>query len=452
MTLGNTKMRRRRGMAMLLVMIALVVCLILVAGFLNTQATATGIAHNERNYQECKSLAQSGIDVCVWQMKNRPDWREVMPIGNWLANQSIGGGTVTVSVADATNSFTDDNTQSVTMTSTATANGRTCTLVAIVGPTGGGTVFGNGSFAAGQVVIGNSLLSSCTFDSYDSSLGAYSSSNPGASALLNINSSTNGALTINGLSSFNGSAVFPPGSVLGNVVNLLLGALTGPSSKSTATETRTLGTVIPPNTTGLPNRAAINQFFNQTYSSGAIYPSITVNTTNPVTTLTIGTTGTYYVTGNLNVNSNSVLQVSDGATVTIRVDGNVNIAGSVRLNNTGQLTIVANGNVNVSGNVNWNGANSTSAFLLEGLNGGGNINLSSNAVVMGGIYAPKSTLNMSNSAALYGAAAVNAISMQNSSAVHWDNAMKSRLVHNLYNGSAAPGGTVDYTIQYQTTN
>ena len=387
-------------------MIALVVCLILLAGFLDTQATATGIAHNERDFQECKSLAQSGIDMCVWQMKNCANWREVMPVGNWLSNQPIGSGTVSVSVADATNSFTDDNTQPVTLTSTATYNTRTCTLTAIVTPTGGGTVFGNGIYSAGQVTVGDGGGATCSIDSYDSSLAAYNSFRPGSSALLNINSSSAGALTLNGFSAVNGSATFPPGALLTSAVNLVHGYLGGPSSESNAAETRTPGIVISTNTTGLPTRSAINQTFNQTYSGSATYPSITINTTNPSTTLTFGASVTIYVTGNLIISSYSTLQVNDGCNVTLRVDGNVTISGNIKLNSTGQLTLICNQNVtiNSSASVNANSANTTSAFMLEGTPNCTSIHDQNNAVVMGGIFAPAAALEHANYADLYGAA------------------------------------------------
>src|SRR4051812_14923217 len=90
----------RRGMALLMVMIGVVVCSILTAGFLASQGTSIGIARNERDASKCHALAQTGVDMCYWLIKNKPDWRETMTPGTWLNNAAVGDGTVTVSVAD----------------------------------------------------------------------------------------------------------------------------------------------------------------------------------------------------------------------------------------------------------------------------------------------------------------------------------------------------------------
>ena len=65
----------RRAMALLLVMIGLIVCTILTAGFLASQGTSIGIARNERDASKSRAIAQTGIDMCYWLMRNRSDWR-----------------------------------------------------------------------------------------------------------------------------------------------------------------------------------------------------------------------------------------------------------------------------------------------------------------------------------------------------------------------------------------
>src|SRR4051812_29336307 len=117
-SLGTGPLQRRlrnRGMALLMVMIGVVVCSILTAGFLLSQGTSIGIARNERDAQKCRALAQSGVDMCYWLVKNKSDWRTTMPIGKWINGLAIGEGTVTVTAADGdnTNSFSDDPTQSL---------------------------------------------------------------------------------------------------------------------------------------------------------------------------------------------------------------------------------------------------------------------------------------------------------------------------------------------------
>src|ERR1043165_4911153 len=150
--------RNNRGMALLLVMIGMVVCTILTAGFLSTQGTSIGIARNERDASKCRAIAQTGIDMCYWLIRNKSDWRTTMSPGSWLSSVPIGDGTVTVTVTDgdSTGSFSDDTTQAVVVTSTGTYDNRTFTLVATIKPTGGGTVFYNGNFINGTISVGNS--------------------------------------------------------------------------------------------------------------------------------------------------------------------------------------------------------------------------------------------------------------------------------------------------------
>ncbi|HVT81769.1 MAG TPA: hypothetical protein VHM90_14080, partial [Phycisphaerae bacterium] len=149
----NILSRKRRGMALLLVMVGMIVCTILTAGFLSTQGTSIGIARNERDAAKSRAIAQTGIDMCYWLIKNRADWRTNMSPGPWLTNTAIGDGTVSVNVADgdSTGSFSDDNTQSVILSSTGTFDSRSLTLTASIKPTGGGTVFSAGNFIPGNI-------------------------------------------------------------------------------------------------------------------------------------------------------------------------------------------------------------------------------------------------------------------------------------------------------------
>src|ERR1700744_4571783 len=158
-----------RGVALLLVMIGLVVCTLLTAGFLSTQGTSIAIARNERDAEQCRMLAQAGIDLCFAQIRaldtarttaDQPGWREKMSPGTWLSNFAIGNGTVTVAAhsAGATDSFTADYHQAVVLTSTGFANNRQFTLTATISPTGGGEVFRGGNYFAGNVVVGSDGL------------------------------------------------------------------------------------------------------------------------------------------------------------------------------------------------------------------------------------------------------------------------------------------------------
>ena len=348
--------RSRRGMALLMVMIGLIVCSILTAGFLSTQGTSIGIARNERDASKCRGLAQTGIDMCYWQIRNRSDWREAMSPGTWLNNVPVGDGTVSVSVADGAGNaaFSTDPTQAAVVTATGTYDNRTFTLTATIRPTGGGTVYANGNFVAGNIQLGSDLLTAATIDSYNSSVGSYGGSNIGSNGSFTSDSNLVGALVIYFPSVFKGTYTASPTSLLGSVLSLL-GLASAPTAMSNASELRTPGSVVMPNTTGIPYIGSLSYSNGggQNLSTPGQYDQISISNTQ----VTINKSGIYHVTGNVTCanTGSSTLSVQDGKSVVLIVDGNVTLNKTCSLGPTGQLAIYCNGSVSISANVNTAG-------------------------------------------------------------------------------------------------
>ncbi len=450
---GGDPLRKRRGMALLLVMVGMIVCTILTAGFLSTQGTSIGIARNERDAAKSRAIAQTGIDMCYWLIKNRSDWRTTMTPGSWLTNTAIGDGTVSVSVTDGdgTGSFYDDNTQAVVLTSTGSYDSRSLTLTASIRPTGGGTVFYNGNFVSGSIQIGNNdLLTAATVDSYDSSVGAYNALSPGSNANFVSDAVGNSSLLVYFPSVLRGSYTAGPTAPLGSVVGLvnsLLGVLpVGPSSIGALTENRNPGTVVFPNTTGLANLGAFNwsnQFTSKTAAAGK-YTSFTVKSDT-----VFASSGITYVAGNMSISNTgtSIFNVPDGVNAVYVVDGSLTVdTGKITLTGTGQLAIYCNGSITITnGSVN-NGGNTSRLTIFGGSSGGSITMTSSNAIVYGSIYAPQHTLKMQTvSPKIFGAVCVQSLTMKDSSALHFDEALRALRISNITGGSASPG-TADYRI------
>ncbi len=232
---------------------------------------------NERDAEECRFLAQTGIDLCYSLIKNKTNWREAMTPGTWLNNYAVGNGTVTVTAAsaDGAASFSTDPTQAVVLHSTGMCNNRNFSLTGTIGPTGGGTVFRGGNFFQGTVVLGNNdLLTVALIDSYNSTVSAYNALLPGSNAVLGSNSTAPGALTVKYPSTLKGSFTAGPTAVLSSVVNLVTGLLGqlvgGPVSTGVAAETRTAGNVIPPNFAGQASSGP----FTQNKSTVTIVPGV----------------------------------------------------------------------------------------------------------------------------------------------------------------------------------
>jgi hypothetical protein len=134
---------RRRGAAMLLVMIAVGVATTLAVGFLGSHAMATRVSTNAQNLTRARWIAESGLELAGGYVRNNADWRTAKTHGVWINAQSHGGGTLTVSVFDGQDadsdgdidgdgSLSDDATDPATAVSTGTYNGATCTLRALI--------------------------------------------------------------------------------------------------------------------------------------------------------------------------------------------------------------------------------------------------------------------------------------------------------------------------------
>lgn len=440
---------RRRGMALLLVMIGLVVCTILTAGFLSTQGTSVGIARNERDAAKCHAIAQTGVDMCYWLIRNKSNWRETMAPGPWLANVPIGDGTVSVSVAsgDGTNNFANDPTQPAILTSTGTYDSRAFTLTATIRPTGGGTVYSAGNFISGNILVGNGdLLTAATVDSYNSSVASYNALFPGTNAAFVSNSVASNSLLVYFPSVFRGSYTAGTTALLSNVVGLLGGA-SGPAATGTQTESRNPGTVIFPNTAGLAYRGAMSKTVAGTasYGSPGTYDSITATTG----TVNINATGIYNITGNVALtNSTAKLTFTDGVIAVVVVNGNLSVSsGAIQLlGTTSQVAFYVKGNITLAGgSLNNNGA--TSRATLFGGSSGGTIQITgTNGAMYGSIYAPQHDMTLSSSSPkFFGAVVAKSLTVKDSAAVHFDEALRTLKISNLTGGSAAPG-TADYRL------
>ena len=437
----------RRGMALLLVMIGLVVCTVLTAGFLATQGTSIGIARNERDAAKSHAIAQTGVDMCYWLIRNKSDWRESMLPGDWLTGAPVGDGTVTVHVDDDNHNFSDDPASPVTLTSTGAFDNRTFALTATIRPTGGGTVFHDGNFVTGAIALGNTdLQAAAIIDSFNSTIAPYDAAAPGANAAFVSNAVANANLTVYLPSVFRGSYTAGPHAVLGNVINLVQ-AILGPSATGVATESRNPGTVIFPNTTDLsPCPAAVlGSGQTRTLLTPGIYDDISANNA----TITIGATGTYYVNHNLNSGGglSSNITIANNVNATIVVQGDVTVSsGKISVGANSTLALYVMGNITLSGG-SINSTGPASRLTIFGGTNPGTISISGmNGIISGAIYAPAHDMTMrANSPKFYGAVVVKSLTLKNTAAFHFDEALRSLKIPNITGGSA-PGGTADYRI------
>lgn len=102
--------RRRRGVAMLLVLIAVVVAMVLATSFVVTQSVGPRMAVNAADQSRARQIAESGVTLALARMRADPSWRSNYSEGTWVNSQSLFGGTLSVRVNDGT---WDSTTQAV---------------------------------------------------------------------------------------------------------------------------------------------------------------------------------------------------------------------------------------------------------------------------------------------------------------------------------------------------
>ena len=441
---------RFRGMAMLMVMIALVICMVLVTGFLSTQGTANGIAKNEGEYIRAQRAAEDGANMCLWLVKNRSSWRSNMNPGTWLNNYQIGSGFVTVTAVDAGNnaSFMTDPTKAVVFTSTGTFNNRTAKLRLTAQPTGAGGVFGDGCFSSGQVKLeGNAVA-----DSYNSKYGNYGFFNSNWNALLGTTSTSNGAFTLADNASVYGSVYSAPGVVLSLLFSLGLNT-SGPFATPSADEIRTPGQVIAPNPTGLVTRLAYTGSGNGTAGPlpGKI-PSVTLVKGSGATNIVFSNSGLYKVAGNVTMPDGCSISVSANKAVVLEVDGNFSCgSGGISLGNGATCVIYYVGSFTADGSTLGSSSSNTSGLTILGLKNSagatGQMDLKGSTKLYGVVFAPQSAVVVEENAQVYGGIVSATMDVKDSGKLHWDESLPTRVLTQVTSGSAAPALPV-YQLTY----
>jgi hypothetical protein len=97
---------RHRGVAMVLVLIALAMATVIGLSFLNTQSTTTGIAQNATKQTHARGIAESALEMTIDYIRTNSDWRNQKADGVWVAvndaNSSMDGGKFSIIVQDGT--------------------------------------------------------------------------------------------------------------------------------------------------------------------------------------------------------------------------------------------------------------------------------------------------------------------------------------------------------------
>ncbi|MCK4660672.1 MAG: hypothetical protein KAV82_14215 [Phycisphaerae bacterium] len=135
----------RRGVALLLVLIAVAIAVTLACSFLAAQSTTIGICGNLENHSNARHVAESGLELAIAYVRSDNDWRSLQSHGAWVTGEPFGEGTFTIvgedgvdtdgdGAADGDGDLADDPDDPLTLTVTGKVNGASHVVRAVVTP------------------------------------------------------------------------------------------------------------------------------------------------------------------------------------------------------------------------------------------------------------------------------------------------------------------------------
>ncbi len=146
------RLARRRGIALMLVIVSLAVAGTLAVAFIAAQGTTTGIMHNAERTTRARTIAEAALQMAISEIKTNADWRTAFTHGQWVTDASHGGGTFSlwgedgrdldgdgvINVADeeGDGDLADDQTDYVTLTVVARYDTVVHKVQAVVTPGG----------------------------------------------------------------------------------------------------------------------------------------------------------------------------------------------------------------------------------------------------------------------------------------------------------------------------
>ncbi len=400
---GRKVRRPARGVALLLVMIAIGIAMVIAFSFLAVQATATDISRNIVNAAQARAIAESGLSMAISYVKNNTTWRGVRPQNAWVSTQALGGGSFTVSGNDGADTNGDgaidngntnfnDASHPLTLTSMATYKGAKYTVKAVMYPSAS-------TIKVGMSVLGTSgqtltLSNGALLDSYDSGLGNYGGSNVGSAAQITTNSPSAGTVSVTGGSRLAGTVYAPPGADPTQTVSVVWCTYTGTTQNQTA--------MVSAPTISVPDLGA--SIGNKTYPGG-VQGTLGANmhcnnfTLGNGVTLTITAPNVVIVSeGNFSVGGGSVISVQSGASLKVYCKGALTI-------DTGADNKVAGDNLSRLTFYNL----STTA-----------VNLTGGGTFQGVLISPNANVAATNGFRLFGAVISKSITLGGGCAFHQD--------------------------------
>jgi len=325
MTMHDRHHERRRGIALLLVLFAVAMSTVLSLSFISAQGTTTSIAQTAQHHGQARLVAESAMKMVIEYIAANDDWRMDFTSGTWMSNQSLAGGTFSVTGVDGSDTdgdgdidgdgdLDDDDEDPVTLTVTGYFDGRSHVVRAVVAVDaqttgGGGPTHGIGVSAKIK------MKNSARIDAVNSATTTYNPAvNSSTAASIATNSTANDQIEMSNSATVVGNAYIGVGGVIANVFDFsgsaqVTGAKANLSANLTIPAVPTLAPM--PSSSGSytsPNSGSTTFSTNRRYSSFTLKNSYIINISGNVV---------IYCDGKFETDNSAELRLSSGATLVV---------------------------------------------------------------------------------------------------------------------------------------
>ena len=401
-----------RGAALLAALCFATVLAIALGSYLTVCYRSLALSTRTLNGSQSVQLAEAGLEDMLWAL-NKNDWSS-WTISGTTATRNISGfsfnGGVTGSIKlTVTNYDGSSGTRTATVTGTTTqADGTTINRTLYSTSARAAFLLNAVAATTGKV----KFKSAGSADSYDSTLGDYTSQTSGYSAVISSGSTSTSSATVQ----------LTNAQIKGYVTTLE----TGPSYSSSA---KLIGPTTPGTTkidTARISTSPYQPLFDEVVPTGA-------GSSLPSGSATIGTAGassaTIYYGSNLVLSGAEVLTVDGPAVIVLTGDINISSSAKVRVTTNGSLRIHFGGDLTINGNGMQNDTKlPKNLILISTTNPYDTYGMATNTPFYGVIYTPVSSLTVSNSQTIYGAIVAKAVTFSASPVIHYDISLRNTVI------------------------
>ncbi len=216
----------------------------------------------------------------------------------------------------------------------------------------------------------------------------------GSNFMVGTNSTKKGTVMLYNSSTIEGGVIVGPGGNPNDVIELKNSAKIEGDISSLSKENELVTPEVPEWLQSLPSSGTIKN--NITISESAKYNGIDLSNSKKITV-----TGnvSLYITGDITLGNSSQIQIEDGASLTLYMEGNLEGKNSCQLNNKTETP---------------------KNLQIYGLEGCTSVDLKNGSDTYGVIYAPNADFILHNSVTIYGSIVCNTFEIKNSGQIMYD--------------------------------